>query len=207
MNDLVEASSEAPADEPECVVMKFGGTSVEDAAAIRRVCQTGEATAPPHRPVVVVSALAKVTDQLLNAGRAAAEGALDAAREIRRAACAQRHETVASELVEGTNSRLCLWTRARTGLHRCWTRHRGRERSGRSVPPGTQDRFLGAGESLSVKTGAAALRPPEWTSPGGCRAVHRHRRRPHPGHAAVGRNQRAAAGRAVAGRCNRDGSR
>ena len=55
----------------DVVVMKFGGTSVEDAAAIRRLIgivnnRLGE------RPVVVVSALAKVTDQLLEAGNAAA---------------------------------------------------------------------------------------------------------------------------------------
>ena len=53
--------------------MKFGGTSVEDAAAIRRLCQL-VARPSAQRPVVVVSALAKVTDQLMNAGWAAAAG-------------------------------------------------------------------------------------------------------------------------------------
>ena len=51
--------------------MKFGGTSVEDAAAIRRLCQlVARPSAQPR--VVVVSALAKVTDQLMSAGEAAA---------------------------------------------------------------------------------------------------------------------------------------
>ena len=63
----------------ECVVMKFGGTSVQDAAAIRRLCQLVR-RALAERPVLVVSALAKVTDQLMNTGWAAAEGRLDAAR-------------------------------------------------------------------------------------------------------------------------------
>ena len=47
------------------IVMKFGGTSVEDAAAIDRAAEI-----VCHRlardPVVVVSAMAKVTDQLVS---------------------------------------------------------------------------------------------------------------------------------------------
>ena len=79
--------------------MKFGGTSVEDAAAIRRLCQlVARPSAPPR--VVVVSALAKVTDQLMNAGEAAAAGHLDSAREILQV-LRQRHETVAAALVRG----------------------------------------------------------------------------------------------------------
>src|SRR5436189_5175233 len=58
-------------ERPRCVVMKFGGTSVEDAAAIRRLCQIVNGRLRYH-PVVVVSALAKVTDQLFGAGNAAA---------------------------------------------------------------------------------------------------------------------------------------
>src|SRR5438094_1276729 len=58
-------------ERPRCVVMKFGGTSVEDAAAIRRLCQIVNGCLRYH-PVVVVSALAKVTDQLFGAGNAAA---------------------------------------------------------------------------------------------------------------------------------------
>ncbi len=57
------------------VVMKFGGTSVEDAVAIGRTAGIvlGRQTAG-QRPVVVVSAMAKVTDQLLAAARAAGRG-------------------------------------------------------------------------------------------------------------------------------------
>jgi len=68
--------SELPGDtteRPQCVVMKFGGTSVEDAAAIRRLCQIVNGRLR-HHPIVVVSALAKVTDQLFAAGAAAARG-------------------------------------------------------------------------------------------------------------------------------------
>ena len=57
---------------PKIVVMKFGGTSVEDATAITR---TATIVAGRHarglQPVVVVSAMARVTDQLVAAAEAA----------------------------------------------------------------------------------------------------------------------------------------
>ena len=57
------------------VVMKFGGTSVEDPAAINRTAAiVAGRVAQGKRPVVVVSAMAKVTDQLLRAAAAAASG-------------------------------------------------------------------------------------------------------------------------------------
>jgi aspartate kinase len=57
------------------VVMKFGGTSVEDPAAINRTASiVAGRVATGKRTVVVVSAMAKVTDQLLRAATAAAKG-------------------------------------------------------------------------------------------------------------------------------------
>jgi aspartate kinase len=57
------------------VVMKFGGTSVEDPAAINRTAAivAGRVSAG-KQPVVVVSAMAKVTDLLLRAAASAAQG-------------------------------------------------------------------------------------------------------------------------------------
>src|SRR4029077_18256361 len=57
-----------------------------------------------HRTVVVVSALSKVTDQLMNAGWAAAAGNLEPAREILQV-LRERHETVASGLAKGDERR------------------------------------------------------------------------------------------------------
>ncbi len=55
------------------IVMKFGGSSVESAAAIERVA--GIVTrAVPRRPLVVVSAMGKTTEQLLTMGEEAAAG-------------------------------------------------------------------------------------------------------------------------------------
>jgi len=76
------------------VVMKFGGTSVEDPAAIvaGRVAQDNQA-------VVVVSAMAKVTDQLLRAAAAASvgdrTGALAISSRLR-----SRHRDTAAALVQ-----------------------------------------------------------------------------------------------------------
>jgi aspartate kinase len=54
-------------------VMKFGGTSVEDADALLRLAEI-VAARRPERPVVVVSAMARVTDALVRAAAAAADG-------------------------------------------------------------------------------------------------------------------------------------
>ena len=81
------------------VVMKFGGTSVQDAAAIERTAKIvqGRITAD-QRPVVVVSAMAKVTDQLLEAAKAAGcgdrSGALAISSRLR-----QRHMETAEKLL------------------------------------------------------------------------------------------------------------
>ncbi|MGA9585158.1 MAG: lysine-sensitive aspartokinase 3 [Terracidiphilus sp.] len=57
------------------VVMKFGGTSVEDPTAINRTASiVAGRVAAGKQTVVVVSAMAKVTDQLLRAAAAAAKG-------------------------------------------------------------------------------------------------------------------------------------
>ena len=63
------------------IVMKFGGTSVEDAAAMDRSCRIVAQRVSRH-PFVVVSALAGTTNGLLEAGRLAADRQLDKALAI-----------------------------------------------------------------------------------------------------------------------------
>jgi len=60
------------------IVMKFGGTSVESAEAIARVCEIVRARLD-QRPVVVVSAMGKTTNRLLAMARQAAAGNRDEA--------------------------------------------------------------------------------------------------------------------------------
>jgi aspartate kinase len=60
------------------IVMKFGGSSVESAEAILRVAGIVQARAE-RRPVVVVSAMGKTTNRLLEAANLAVSGQRDAA--------------------------------------------------------------------------------------------------------------------------------
>ena len=80
MRDLPAKNKEGADWRSDFVVMKFGGTSVEDAAAIRRVSQLVKRQRR-YGPIVVVSALAEVTDQLVSAGKSAAEGQREFAKE------------------------------------------------------------------------------------------------------------------------------
>jgi len=60
------------------IVMKFGGTSVESATAIERVAEIVRARLDRH-PVVVVSAMGKTTNRLLDIARTATSGQRDQA--------------------------------------------------------------------------------------------------------------------------------
>ena len=80
--------------------MKFGGTSVEDPAAIRRTAAiVAGRVAKGNSPVVVVSAMARVTDQLLRAAAAAASGDRTGALAIS-SRLRSRHRDTAAALVK-----------------------------------------------------------------------------------------------------------
>lgn len=79
------------------IIMKFGGTSVQDAGAIDRAATIVEQRLP-QKPVVVVSAMAKVTDQLLTMARAAGAGDRKTALKLSRA-LRERHYNTAGELL------------------------------------------------------------------------------------------------------------
>jgi len=81
------------------IVMKFGGTSVEDAKAIGRLAEIVKGRLD-RKPVVIVSAMAKVTDSLVAMSHAAANGALPDALKLLRQ-LRQRHLNVLGELVNG----------------------------------------------------------------------------------------------------------
>ncbi len=74
---------------PAMIVMKFGGTSVEDASAIDRSCRIVKERLS-QQPLVVVSALSGATNGLLEAGSYAARGETDKALDISRR-LEQRH--------------------------------------------------------------------------------------------------------------------
>jgi aspartate kinase len=79
------------------IVMKFGGTSLEDAAAIWRAGDIIRGRLA-ERPVVIVSALAGITDQLVAMSQAAGKGEREPALKLAHAA-RERHYTTAGELL------------------------------------------------------------------------------------------------------------
>ena len=74
------------------IVLKFGGTSVGDAARVQQAAAIAEAQPAPR--VVVVSAASGVTNMLLAAATAAATGAPDAVQDLTRQIRA-KHDAVA----------------------------------------------------------------------------------------------------------------
>jgi aspartate kinase len=138
----------------EVVVMKFGGTSVEDIAAIRRliaIVQSGL----DAKPVIVVSALAGVTDQLLEAGNAAAKGHLGSALATVRDIYV-RHERLADSLVEG--SAYGALDQELRGEFRVLESLLLKLEASRELDLRSQDHLLGFGECFSSSLVKEALR-------------------------------------------------
>ena len=135
------------------IVMKFGGTSVEDAAAIdRAACIVRERL--PEKPVVVVSALAKVTDQLLAMARAAGAGDRDKAIQLSRA-LRERHYTVTGELL-GTGVFTQFHAELEAEFDSLDELLRGLSAVG-ELTPRTCDNVASFGERISSKVVAAAF--------------------------------------------------
>jgi aspartate kinase len=139
--------------------MKFGGTSVQDAEAMTRVMNIVRRQWQEHSgdrpPVVVVSAMSKVTDKLIETGRFAAEKQSErAAQNV--ADLLTRHIGVATSLVVGS---------AREGLIELLTADfdalaadvRNWAEAG-EVTPAQSDALQAMGELASSRIVAAAFR-------------------------------------------------
>jgi aspartate kinase len=140
---------------PKLVVMKFGGTSVEDAAAMRGTAAIVRGRRERGlQAVVVVSAMAKVTDQLLNAAACAGRGDK---REALAISARLRHRHI-----ETANSLLCgeLYTEVEQSIHRRFDSLddllRGIAAVG-ELTPRTSDKVVSYGERLSSRIVAAAF--------------------------------------------------
>jgi aspartate kinase len=140
------------------VIMKFGGTSVADADAVSRVIaivrdELGKArSAKP--PVVVVSAMSKVTDRLIESMRLAGEGDGEAAERLV-GDLLERHVGVAEGLVAGAE-RAALVERLHaefaalaTSVRQCAGK--------REVTPSAHDEIAAMGEIASSLIVAAAF--------------------------------------------------
>jgi len=135
------------------IAMKFGGTSVQDSTAISRAAQIVKGRLP-QKPVVVVSAMAKVTDQLLAMARAAGSGdrktAIDLSRALR-----ERHYTTAGELL-GTGVFTSFHSELEAHFEALDELLRGIAAVG-ELTPRTTDHVAAYGELLSSKVIAAAF--------------------------------------------------
>ena len=81
------------------LVLKFGGSSVADAACVRRVAEIVKGAAS-RSPVVVLSAMGKTTDALFAAAQSAERGETEAAMKALREIVA-KHKKACAELWEG----------------------------------------------------------------------------------------------------------
>ncbi|MBI4503745.1 MAG: aspartate kinase [Gemmatimonadetes bacterium] len=132
-------------------IHKFGGASVADAAAIGHAVEL--LADLPARPVVVVSALAGVTDALLDAVARAGAGDARAARRTGRL-LRQRYLAAASGLVAGKAELKASIGESFDELERLLLSIA----SLRHVEPRTRDFLIARGERLAAQIFAAALK-------------------------------------------------
>lgn len=135
------------------IVMKFGGTSVQDAAAIDRAAAIVRERIR-EKPAVVVSALAKITDQLLAMAAAAGNSERDKALELSRSA-RERHYNTATDLL-GTHAFEQIAPELEADFNSLDDLLRGVVAVG-ELTPRTTDIIAGFGERISSKIAAAAF--------------------------------------------------
>jgi len=137
------------------VVMKFGGTSVADPDAIERLIDIvrREIASGGGAPVVVVSALARVTDALVAVAQLAEDGEGERAASALRA-LVDRHVAVATTVTDASRARIVDQVRREfdelVGLVHALAVLR-------EVSPRSRDAVLAVGEIVSSRIVAAAL--------------------------------------------------
>jgi len=134
------------------IVMKFGGTSVEDAAAIEQVAEIVRSR-QKDGPVVVVSAFAKVTDQLVLMGQQASSGDCESCLQLLRA-IRERHVETVKALLETEYSEVSKRVESITAELEHFVRGVA---AVRELSPRSSDCLLSFGELLSSEIVAAAL--------------------------------------------------
>lgn len=136
-------------------VMKFGGTSVADAACIKRAAEIVVAAANDSPIVVVVSAMSGVTDRLIAAAHASAKGETNAAGELAETLRTQHLADIAV-LVSGADARVQLTAKIEKIIDEVEGLCRGTALL-RELTPRALDSISSAGERLTAHMLAEAL--------------------------------------------------
>jgi len=148
------------------LVMKFGGSSLADAARIRRVAElvrdtglpdenaTGDGRQALEAPVVVVSAMGGVTDRLFALARAALTGRGGRQEALEQVEGLRRHHTEALDALGGDPDATATLDRYSGELHDIVT---GVSLLG-ELSPRSLDAIAAYGEKMSAPLVAAALR-------------------------------------------------
>ena len=137
-------------------VMKFGGTSVGDAACIARAAQIVAETASAGKCVAVVSAMSGVTNKLIDAARAALSGNASAALTMLDELAAKHESTLAAAIKNEAE-------RTKVGEKMCQVFSEGRRFCEgtamlRELSQRTLDTISSLGERLSAPMVSAAVR-------------------------------------------------
>ncbi len=138
------------------IVMKFGGTSVGDAAAINQAVEIVR-NRIARSPVVIVSAMARVTDTLLRIAETARERRFDEAETII-SQLRERHLSTSRDLLSSDHH---LINEVGRGIEDSFAELGGLARSVATLgelSPRSQDAIVSFGERLSSLIMAAALR-------------------------------------------------
>ncbi len=139
------------------VVQKFGGTSVQDAEAMRRVMAIVReyGITRQHRPLVVLSACAGVTNSLVRVSELALlEDTAEAITEVD--SLTARHATIVRELIKDRRAKTDVLKR----LGEIWSDLRKLVRGVHllnELTPRSRDHFVSAGERASTMIFAAAF--------------------------------------------------
>src|SRR6202045_2791100 len=141
---------------PRLQVMKFGGTSVGDAACIARTAQIIAKAAKENGCIAVVSAMSGVTNRLIEAAKKAQEGNTGEAAAIV-AALGNQHEAALMSLVPHKDERAGIRLRLEEVLGEGRRLCEGTALL-RELTPRTLDAISSLGERLSAPLVAAAVR-------------------------------------------------
>jgi len=137
------------------VIMKFGGTSLADAECIRQVTDIVRDALQTQSALVVVSAMAGVTDLLVEAGTGAEAGEWAAVSRIFEA-LRKKHSAAANALIH-SEPRRAEFEQAVQELLTDGERVCHEAESGNGLSLGSRDFVSSLGERLSVRLVASAL--------------------------------------------------